>query len=145
MASVNDELAIRNLIGRYCDAVNRYDAATWTATWSADGKWYFLDQVHEGREVILQFWTAVMESLEFAIMQAGTATLTIDDDRARGRWYTQEIVKTKGERGRTIVGIYDDTYSRQSGEWLIASRRYHKLYEAPTDTQEVHFPYPTIN
>ena len=145
MTTIDDELAIRNLIGRYCDAVNRYDSSAWAATWALNGKWYFMDEVHEGRDSILQFWSSVMAMLDFAIMQAGSATLNIESDTASGRWYTQEIVRTRGEQGRAIVGVYDDTYTRASGEWLIASRRYHKLYESPTDDREDHFPYPTIN
>ena len=42
-----DELAIRGLIARYCDAVNRYDSDAWAGTWANDGRWYFLDGVHE--------------------------------------------------------------------------------------------------
>jgi uncharacterized protein (TIGR02246 family) len=145
MTAAEDDLAIRNLIGRYCDAVNRHDAAAWSATWAEDGKWFFMDQVHEGRAQILECWSSVMDTLDFAIMQAGTATLNIDGDVAQGRWYTQEIVRSRGEQGRAIVGVYDDTYTRSEGGWLIASRHYHKLYEAPTDFGEQHFPYPTIN
>ena len=34
--AVQDELAIRQLIARYSDAVNRYDAEAWAATWAPD-------------------------------------------------------------------------------------------------------------
>ena len=33
-----DQLAIRSLVARYCDAVNRYDAVAWAATWAQDGR-----------------------------------------------------------------------------------------------------------
>jgi len=141
MGNPADELAIRGLIGRYCDAVNRYNAHDWANTWAADGRWYFLDGVHEGRDAILAFWQSIMAQLDFAVMLANSAVLEIDGDEARGRWYTQEIVRTRGEQGRSIVGIYDDSYTRHSGQWLIQSRRYHKLYEAPTDAGERHMPY----
>lgn len=138
------EAAIRNLVARYCDAVNRHDGDAWAATWAADGRWYFLDQVHTGRAEILAFWESVMAMLDFAIMQAGNGIIEVDGERARGRWTTQEIVRTRGEHGRAIVGIYDDTYTRSEGQWLIASRRYHKLYEVPTDSREVHMPYVPV-
>ena len=141
MHNTADELAIRGLIARYCDAVNRYDGAAWAATWAPDGQWHFLGQVHQGRDTILAFWSSVMAQLDFAIMHAGGACLDIDGNSARGRWYTQEIVRTRGETGRSIVGVYDDTYRRCERGWLIQARRYHKLYEAPTQTDEAHFPY----
>ena len=141
MDNGNAELAIRNLVARYCDAVNRYDGEAWAATWTEDGRWLFLDQVHQGRDTILAFWSTVMAQLDFAIMLADNALISVDGDTASGRWYTQEIVRTRGEHGRTIVGVYDDCYSNSSDEWLIQSRRYHKLYEAPTNEREVHIPY----
>ena len=56
-----DELAIRDLISRYADAVNRYDGSDWSATWAEDARWYFLDAVHEGRATILELWSSVMQ------------------------------------------------------------------------------------
>ena len=79
---------------------------------------------------------------DFAIMLANSAVIDIDGDRATGRWYTREIVRTRGEHGRAIVGLYDDQYGKVGGEWLIRERRYHKLYEVPTDAREQHWPYP---
>jgi len=137
------EFAIRALVARYCDAVNRYDSADWASTWAPDGQWHFLGQVHKGRESILAFWLSVMAQLDFAIMLANSAIIRCDGDgkRATGRWYTQEIVRTRGEPGRSIVGVYDDVYHCATGEWLIQSRRYHKLYEAHTPPSEMHWPY----
>lgn len=142
MDTSNDELAIRALIARYCDAVNRYDGKAWAATWAEDGQWHFLQQVHEGRDAILAFWSSVMEQLDFAIMLANSAVIDIDGKQATGRWYTQEVVRTRGEQGRAIVGLYRDRYSKTDGAWLIQERRYHKLYEVPTDTREQHWPSP---
>lgn len=142
MHDIHDELAIRNLIARYCDAVNRYDGDAWSSTWAEDGQWHFLGGVHCGRHEILTLWSEVMAQLDFAIMLANSAVLDIGQASATGRWYTQEVVRTRGEHGRSIVGLYDDTYCKIDGQWLIQSRRYHKLYEAPTDSREVHTPYP---
>lgn len=141
MNNAHAELEIRALVARYCDGVNRYDAQAWASTWAKDGKWLFLAQEHRGREAIVTFWSSVMAQLEFAIMLANSAVISIDGDHATGRWYTQELVRTRGEHGRSIVGMYDDCYSKTSGEWLIQSRQYHKLYEAPTDPAEIHSPY----
>ena len=54
------ELAIRSLVARYCDAVNRYDAKAWASTWAEDGTWLFLAQEHQGREAIAAFWSSVV-------------------------------------------------------------------------------------
>ncbi len=37
--NVADELALRELITRYADAVRRRDAAAWGDTWAAEGEW----------------------------------------------------------------------------------------------------------
>ena len=39
LSNLQDELALRDLMARYVDAVNRSEAAAWGATWAEDGVW----------------------------------------------------------------------------------------------------------
>ena len=53
----DDELAIRNLLARYGDAVCRRDAAGWVATWSADCTWDLGGgRVTHGRDETFALW-----------------------------------------------------------------------------------------
>lgn len=57
-----------------------------------------------------------MEQLDFAIMLSNSALIHVDGERATGRWHPQKIIRTRGEHGRSILGVYDDNYSRATGE-----------------------------
>ena len=54
--TVSDELAIRNLVARYSDGVNRRDGAIWSDTWAADSEWLLMGNPTRGREAILALY-----------------------------------------------------------------------------------------
>ena len=130
---VEDELAIRDLIARYADAVNRSDQNDWGATWAEDGFWSLMGMESRGRDNIVQFWLGAMSGFKFALHMNGSGTLTIDGDRATGRWYLTEYTCDNDENTATIAGVYDDVYVKQDGNWLFAERLYQVLYMGPAD------------
>ena len=90
MTNLEDELALRNLMARYVDAVNRYDADAWIATWAEDGVWNLLGNPVEGREAILGLWQQMMSSFEYALLFPSSCLFEIDGDTATGHWYIHE-------------------------------------------------------
>ena len=143
MDNLNDELAIRQLVSRYADGVNRYDAQTWKSTWAEQGQWQLREgQCLRGPDEIVKFWCSVMDSLEFAIMIPSSGQIKIDGKTATGRWYMQETVVEREGRGAEIVGVYNDHYIKINGSWLFQSRQYHMLYDSPTHPQAKHLPVP---
>ena len=143
MNQTADELAIRNLVARYADAVNRYDAETWGATWAEDAEWNLRPgESRTGRRAIMEFWNAIMATLEFAIMIPGSGQVSIHGDQASGRWYMLEIVEEKHGRGSHITGVYNDHYRKINGQWHIQSRQYHMLYETPASSEGIYRTMP---
>lgn len=139
-----DELAIKSLVSRYADGVNRYDRATWGSTWAPQGTWLLREgESKKGREAIVAFWDSIMATLKFAIMIPSSSEIAIDDERATGRWYMVEIVEELGGRGAHIIGVYNDHYTKIDGQWYFSSRQYHMLYETPTSIEGVHRPIPS--
>lgn len=124
MSAIEDELAIRNLAARYIDGVNRHDAGVWGSTWSQQGVWELLGHRVEGRSAILQFWEAAMGNFSFAFMQLGSGTLEFGGGSARGRWYLTEYLVGADGAAQQVLGMYEDRYVREGGEWLFAERRY---------------------
>ena len=47
-----DELAIRNLVARYADAVSNADESAWIETWAADGCWSIAGTTSEGLDAL---------------------------------------------------------------------------------------------
>ncbi len=136
-----DEIAIRDLVSRYIDAVNRYDADDWVATWADDATWDLLGMEVQGKAAILETWQGAMSGFEFALMMLNSGTLEVDGERASGRWYLTEHLRT-AEGGSMVLGVYDDEYSCESGSWLFTRRRYNILYRGPADLSGDYAPYP---
>jgi hypothetical protein len=132
MSRVADELAIRALVARYIDAVNRRDEAAWSATWAARGAWEIMGHRVEGRAEVTAFWRAAMAGFPFAFMQLGSGTLEFTgEDTASGRWYLSEHLEQPDGGRVQVLGCYEDRYTREDGAWCFAERRYAILRQAP--------------
>ena len=133
MTNVEDELGLRNLMARYVDAVNRYDADAWIATWAEDGVWNLLGNPVEGRDKILGLWQQMMSSFDFALMLPSSCKFDIQGDTASGHWYLHEYSRDKEGNTATILSRYLDEYVKQDGEWKFKSRAYNFIYNGPAD------------
>lgn len=131
--TLEDELALRNLMSRYIDAVNRRDAQAWAATWDDNASWNLLGNDVRGKENIVALWQQMMAGFEFALMMPGSCLFSVDGDTATGHWYLQEFTRdTTGSSG-VVLSRYLDTYSKREGQWLYQSREYSLLYHGPAD------------
>ena len=140
MNSIEDELALRNLMARYVDAVNRNDAAAWASTWAADAVWNLLGAPVTGRDNILGLWQQMMSSFEFAIMMPSSCLFDITGDTASGHWYLQEYTRDLEGNGSSVLSRYVDTYVKQGGQWLYQSREYGFIYHGAPDLSGSYTP-----
>ena len=136
------ELAIRNLVARYSDAVARRNEADWGATWAPDGEWHIMGKARRGREDVVKFWLQLMETVPFVVQVPSFGTVSIDGDRATGRFYVTEYGKTVDERQTLTLGVYHDQYKTVDGEWMFARRRFDVLYMGPPDLTGMIIPFP---
>ncbi len=133
MNPIEDELALRDLMARYVDAVNRYDAEAWIQTWAEDGVWNLLGNPVEGRDSILGLWQQMMATFEFALLLPSSCLFEVDGDSASGHWYLHEYSRDLEGNRSTILSRYDDTYVRRDGRWLFKSRDYGFIYNGAPD------------
>jgi ketosteroid isomerase-like protein len=141
MSTAEDELAIRSLVARYIDAVNRYNQQDWAATWSETATWNLMGMEVVGREAIVSLWSGAMGSFDFAIMMLNSGTLDIDGDTATGRWYITEHTKPSDGDPAVVLGVYDDRYVKEDGAWVFAGRHYNVMYQGPADYSGNYQPY----
>jgi len=135
------ELAIRDLVARYIDAVNRHNQADWEATWSETASWNLMGMEVTGREQIVQLWCGAMAGFDMAIMMLNSGTVDVSGDTASGRWYLTEHLKpVEGDPSLTL-GVYDDTYVCEQGQWRFARRVYNVIYQGPADYSGNFIPY----
>tara|TARA_R110002049_G_scaffold134756_3_gene294274 strand:- start:933 stop:1367 length:435 start_codon:yes stop_codon:yes gene_type:complete len=142
MTTHDDDLALRNLMARYIDAVNRNDADAWIATWAEDGEWNLMGEPVSGRSNVLAMWQQMMGNFDFAVMMPSSCLFTVDGDTASGHWYLHEYLRDQQGTGITILSRYLDTYTRQGGQWLYQSRVYNIIYNGPADLSGAYTPLP---
>jgi hypothetical protein len=85
--TVEDELAIRELVSLYADAVNRVDEEQWADTWTENAEWSLPMATVEGKTQIVGLWVQAMSSFEFVAQLVYQGVVEIDGNKATGRWY----------------------------------------------------------
>lgn len=136
------DFAIRQLQGRYVDAVFRKDVAAFAACWTEDAEWFIAGRHFVGRDAIAEGFVALAGYAERVLMMLGIPMLNIATDTARGRWPVTELIKrTDGGHTRT-VGIYDDRYAGSGLGWQFTERRWTLHYRGAGDFSDAFEPVP---
>ncbi|MCY4200193.1 MAG: nuclear transport factor 2 family protein [Gammaproteobacteria bacterium] len=137
-------VAIRELCERYVDAVNRRDAADWSATWAPDAVWDLGRGPVSGRENIVAMWEAAMAGLSHVIMWVHSGVIeSVEGDQASARWYHQETLDIADGSRMVGMGVYRDKLVRIDAKWHFSERRYHLLYLGPPDLSGNFNAYPS--
>ncbi len=127
--SLDDRVAIRELLERYADAVFRRDAAQWGACWAQDGVWRLMGMEIRGREAILSAWTQAMAGFEVAAFFVQPGALAIEGDAAHGRSWTHEVLKARDGSLRRVVGAYQDQFVKEADGWRFSARSFDLVLE----------------
>jgi len=123
---VADELAIRDLVARCCDAANQHDAHRWEACWvDEDAHWDVAGHIFQGRTAVVEHWRSVTATYRFTFQMVTTGQVAVDGDRATGRWYVQEHNERRDGTVAELWAWYDDRYQRAAEGWRLASRVLH--------------------
>jgi ketosteroid isomerase-like protein len=143
----NHELAIQDLVSRYCDALVRDDEAAWSATWAEDAVWDLAGMVVEGRDAIVNLWRQATAPFSCIVQVASNPLLRVHDDgvSAHGRWtIVEHLLDADGVSPMQNIGIYDDDYRIVDGDWRFAKRRFqpvlggrHDLVAPPSGRGEI--------
>lgn len=117
----NDRLAIRELVDRYSDAINRLDATAWESCWAADAVWKFRGREVEGREAIVSTWRGAMASFQKVWFMAFPGQIVVHADSAEMRTHTFEYLVDASGTARLQNGLYEDRLVRGEG-WQFIER-----------------------
>ena len=131
--SVEDKLAIHELVMAYGDAVTRKDSNDWGSTWSENAIWSVpnfpgLEKV-EGRKEIVKKWEEAMENYQYIVFTAQLGSLNITGNEAEGTTYTLEVgTNTEGKKSQ-IHGQYFDKFIKQDSGWYFSKRTFSILHD----------------
>jgi hypothetical protein len=93
---------------------------------------YGANLTFEGREAVLDFMRTSLGPAIITVHQVHHPELTVDGDRATGRWYLEDkVIITEHRMLLTGAAFYDDGYRRGAdGTWRISRTGYVRTYEA---------------
>jgi uncharacterized protein (TIGR02246 family) len=138
--------AIRQLVERYADAVNRRDEADWAACWAGDAEWDLSGRKVQGRESIVGLWRGAMSNFPWVVqlvLQGAVERAT--GERTSGRWYLVELMSTNDGKRQMGLGVYRDSYVKVDGAWRFARRRYDLMYSGPPDLTGMMNAFPATS
>jgi hypothetical protein len=127
--SVEDRLAIRELVETFAVGAMRVDAGIWGSTWAEDGSWKLPSMAEpvQGKSAILEAFEEKMSYVKYMSMISFPAALRIDGNTARGEAYCRELIYPKNGGRKVIVGCFHDEYVKHDGRWYFLSREYEVL------------------
>ena len=128
--NIENKLAIREVLDRYCDGVNQRDSEIWGSTWSKNAIWEIphLEIKNEGRENIVSIWSEAMKGYPFVHIMAQPAFIDIKGDEASMRSYTLETAVLPDGTEIHPCGQYDDKLVTEEGEWKFSHRSFKNLH-----------------
>ena len=133
LQAVADELAIRNLVARYSDAVGRRDEEAWSDTWTDDGTWQVGPMRASGRVEVVKTWSRLMDLFQFVTQVPQYGLLELAGDAASGRWHVVELGWPKQGAPSYTLGCYEDSYRRTDAGWRFSERRFQIVYTGAPD------------
>lgn len=119
------DLALRQLVNRSCDAIQRNDLRSWGATWAPDAVWeHGSGPAVVGRANIVK---TVLHQLSAFLWIIPVPLMTVfEADEVAGTAMGRVVISARFQRADnslgTVVGRYRDRYIRGSGGWLFAER-----------------------
>jgi hypothetical protein len=131
-------MGVRQLAGRYCDAVVRFDPDLYGSLWTADAVWETTRGDIVGREDILATYTKMRA--RYALCLQHLLSGVVEDGRPedgdppgalRATWHIHETERTLDGEGIELYGTYRDVCVPGPDGWQFARRRFDALYRGP--------------
>lgn len=144
--AVADELAIRDLVARFTDTVNRRASGALGALFVPDGEWIVPGvPPTRGPDAVSALLEQLLGGFGFLVQLVHSGNVRIDGDRASARWYLSEVARDESNQGWSFIGTYHDQLVRTADGWRFASRQFDFLYRGRTELpgRTIPFTQPT--
>jgi len=134
MQVLEDIEAIKKLKAFYakaCDA--KYDPDMMMEVFTEDAVWDGGKEfgVHRGRKEVYNFFKQVSDSLVFALHYFIAPDITVEGDKAHGRWYMWQTATMNGNKAAWVAAFEDDKYEKINGRWWQKEMKLTLLFMTP--------------
>jgi uncharacterized protein (TIGR02246 family) len=134
------ESGIRQLYGRYGDAVWRKDVPAFSDCFTADAVWKIAGMTLHGRTEICDTFEATLVPSERVMMWSGITVFALGDGLATGRTPVTELIKRKDGSANRTLAIYYDRFVESDAIWRFQWHHFNLHYLGPPDLSD-----PTID
>ena len=131
---LEDIEAIKRLKARYAQACDsNYNPDEMVKIFTEDAVWDGGADfgVHRGRKEIKEFFKKVSGDLVFAIHYFMSPSITIEGNKANGRWYLWQAATLKGNKAVWLAGFEDDKYEKINNAWFQSEMKLTLLFMTP--------------
>ena len=125
---------VQQLVGRYCNAVLRNDAAIFVDTWQPDAEWCIPGAKSvEGRDAIVATFTEIRSTYPRCVQEILNLEVDVHDDRsASATVQVRELQWRADGSGSELIGVYhDEVVLGDDGRCRFARRDFELLYDGP--------------
>ena len=130
------ESGIRQLYGRYADAIWRKDSVAFGDCFTDDAVWKIAGRTVTGRADIVSFFEMTLIPSERVMMWVGIPLLDIGDGTASGRTQVTELIKRKDGSSRRTLAIYYDRFIEAGAVWRFQWHHFNLAYLGPPDLSD---------
>jgi uncharacterized protein (TIGR02246 family) len=143
VAELADQLAVRDLLAGFAEAVNRMRPEELRALFTDDARWVVTGWGEpEGPDAIVAFLDDLLVKWAMIFHAVHSGRVVLDGDLARGEWFISEFGQLHDGTEVRIAGVYHDDYVRGAdGRWRFARRRYSGMFSRFGADLKVR-PYP---
>lgn len=128
------ESGIRQLYGRYADAVWRKDGEAFVDCFAEDAVWKIAGRTLRGRAEIGASFLASLEPSEKVMFWSGIPVLHLGEPgTATGRTQVTELVKRKDGSSLRTLAVYHERFVEQGGVWRFQWHHFQLHYLGPPD------------
>lgn len=130
------ESGIRQLYGRYADAVWRKDGAAFAECFIEDAVWKIAGRTLRGRaEISSSFEMSLVPSVR-VMMWTGVPVIDVGVGTATGRTQVTELIKRKDGTSKRTLAIYYDRFAQADGVWRFQWHHFNLYYLGAPDLSD---------
>jgi hypothetical protein len=133
------ESGIRQLYGRYADAIWRKDVTAFAECFTQDAIWKIVGRTLRGRKALGRFFEMTLVPSERVMMWTGTSVLDLVNDSATGRTQVTELIKRKDGSSWRTLAVYYDRFVATGSTWQFQFHHFNLCYLGPPDLSNAYF------
>ena len=130
------ESGIRQLYGRYADAVWRKDLAAFGDCFTADAVWKIAGMTLRGRAEIIGTFEKTLVPSKRVMMWSGVPVIEVSQGTATGRTQVSELIKRKDGSAKRTLALYYDRFVEEGGLWRFQWHHFNLYYLGAPDLSD---------